>query len=108
MKGRPLILASASPRRRQLLRTLRIPFQVVPSRVPETSERSTPRGIVLDLALRKARAVAEGRKRALVLGADTLVVCRGEVLNKPKDAADSRRILRLLNGRWQRVYTGLA
>lgn len=108
MKGRQFILASASPRRRQLLRTLRIPFKVVPSRVGERSARRTPRGIVLDLALRKARAVAARRKRALVLGADTLVVCRGQVLSKPRNAADARRILRLLNGRWQRVYTGLA
>jgi septum formation protein len=108
MKGRTLILASASPRRRQLLRTLRIPFKVAPSRISEESERTAPRSIVLDLALRKARAVAARHQRALVLGADTIVVCQGEILNKPRNPSDARRILRLLNGRWHRVYTGVA
>ncbi|MEI8191741.1 MAG: Maf family protein [candidate division NC10 bacterium] len=107
-KSRPLILASASPRRRELLRTLKIPFKVAPSRVREDSELSAPRQLVLELALRKARAVASRYKRALVLGADTIVVCRGKILMKPADRAGARRILRTLNGRWHRVYTGVA
>ena len=107
-KSRPLILASASPRRRELLRTLKLPFKVAPSHASEESEQKAPRRLVLELALRKARAVALRHKRALVLGADTVVVCRGKILTKPDDRAGARRILRSLNGRWHRVYTGVA
>jgi septum formation protein len=107
-RKRPLILASSSPRRRELLRSLKIPFRVIPSRIAEESDARTPRALVLDLALRKALSVAEGRKTALVLGADTVVVFRGQVITKPADAPDSRRILRSLNGRWHRVVTGVA
>lgn len=64
--------------------------------------------MAVDLALQKARAVAKRHPRELVLGADTLVVCRGKVLGKPRDGADARRILGALNGRWHRVHTGLA
>ncbi|MFA6029443.1 MAG: nucleoside triphosphate pyrophosphatase [Elusimicrobiota bacterium] len=106
--ARTLVLASASPRRRELLRALKLPFRIAPSHVSEEVAPCTPRRLVLELALRKARAVAGRRKRALVLGADTIVVCRGEVLNKPIDREDGRRILRSLNGRWHRVYTGVA
>lgn len=63
---------------------------------------------MLQLAERKARSVARRRPKDWVLGADTIVVCRGEILLKPRDKKDSERILRLLNGRWQRVYTGVA
>lgn len=103
-----LILASASPQRRLLLHDLKVPFRVIPSKVEEDSPEKTPRRIVSALALRKARSVAEQRQGSLVLGADTIVVCRGRVLLKPRDLADSRRILGLLNGRWHRVYTGVA
>lgn len=87
---------------------MKIPFKVIPSRISEDSGDQPPRRLVLDLALRKARSVALGRKRALVLGADTIVICRGRVMTKPKNRAGARRILRLLNGRWHRVYTGVA
>jgi len=107
-RSRPLILASASPRRRELLRTLKLPFKVAPSRASEESDQKAPRQLVMELALRKARTVALRHKRALVLGADTIVVCRGKILTKPADRAGARRILRALNGRWHRVYTGVA
>ena len=103
-----LILASGSPQRRLLLKKLRIPFEIIPSDVSEKSSEKNPRKLVLQLAERKARSVARRRPQDLVLGADTIVVCRGEILLKPRDKKDSERILRLLNGRWQRVYTGVA
>lgn len=106
--SRPLILASASPRRRELLRGLGVPFRVVVSKVPEETAERNPRRLVLDLALRKAQAVASRRKGALVLGADTVVWSAGHILQKPADRDDARRILGKLNGRWHRVYTGVA
>ena len=74
MKDAPLILASASPRRRVLLRRLRLPFRILPSRVSEVSREKVPKRLVVQLALRKARDVARRHPQAIVLGADTLVV----------------------------------
>ena len=105
---KPLILASASPRRKALLRRLGIRFQVVVSHASEKSRQKNPRLLVMELALRKARHVAKARPDAAILGADTIVVCRGRIIGKPLHAADSLRILELLNGRWQEVYTGIA
>jgi septum formation protein len=107
-KAAPFILASASPRRRLLLRRLGVPFRVIPSHVNEKTREKNPRRFVMELALRKARDVARRNPKAAVLGADTIVVCRGQIIGKPRDLADSRRILELLNGRWQEVYTGIA
>lgn len=106
-----LILASTSPRRRELLGLLGLPFEVVASRYDE--EAVDPAGMappeyVMRLARGKAEEVArrvEGD--ALVIGADTTVVQGGQVLNKPGDAADARRMLRALSGRTHEVYTGL-
>lgn len=106
--GRLLVLASASPQRSLLLKKLRVPFRVVSSDVSEKSPEKNPRRLVVLLALRKARAVARLHPEALVLGADTLVVCRGQILGKPRNKKDAEKILRLLNGSWQRVYTGVA
>ncbi len=103
-----LILASASPQRRLLLQRLGRRFTILPSHVSERSAEKRPRQLVLLLARRKALAVAKTRPRDVVLGADTLVICRGRIIGKPRDARDAARILRLLNGRWQRVYTGVA
>lgn len=91
-----------------LLRQLGVKFRVVPSRVHERSRQRAPRRLVEELALRKAKDVARRNPKAVVLGADTIVVCRREILGKPRDHADSLRILGLLNGRWQQVYTGIA
>lgn len=105
----PLVLASASPQRKRLLKTLKIPFRVLPSHIPEKSRTRNPRKLTAELALKKAQAIARKvPKGSLVLGADTIVVCRGKILGKPKNKKDSLRILKILNGRWQRVYTGLA
>lgn len=83
-------------------------FTVDPSGVHEKSREKSPRKLVVELARRKAQDVARRHPDRLVLGADTLVVCDGEILGKPKDAADGERMLRLLCGRWQQVWTGVA
>jgi septum formation protein len=105
MSREPLILASASPRRRQLLEMLGIPVRVVPSHIPELRRPvETPVDYVERLAREKALSVP-GR---LVLGADTTVVARDEVLEKPLDAADALRMLRKLQGRTHQVVTSVA
>ena len=104
----PLILASASPQRRRLLRRLGVPFTVMASRARENVHDPDPSRLVVKLALRKALAVARARPHAWVLGADTVVWCRGRYCLKPRGRADSLRMLSWLNGRWQEVHTGVA
>ena len=105
-----LILASRSPRRRELLRAAGIEFRVVAPQFEEGTTRGR-RGRYADLvrrsALEKAREVAR-RHSGLILAADTIVVCQGEVMGKPADEAEARRMLRTLSGRWHSVYTGVA
>ena len=110
-----LILASASPRRRELLAQAGYRFEVQPSSVPESRR---PGEDAIRFATRLAREKAEevfARRQAAgmaetatVLGADTVVVCDGEVLGKPSDAADAERMLLLLSGRTHHVVTGVA
>ena len=107
---RRIVLASASPRRRDLLETLEIgPFSVCPAeggeQAPDTDD---PEAIVTALSGRKAEEVF-GRvgPDALVIAADTIVCCDGEVLGKPRDEEDAFRMLRLLSGRGHEVYTGI-
>ncbi len=90
------------------MRKLKVRFRIVPSRVSEASREKNPRRLVIELAVRKALSVARKHPRALVLGADTVVYAAGRILVKPRDHADSMRLLRSLNGRWHRVYTGVA
>ncbi len=100
-----LTLASGSPRRRQLLEMLGIPVRVVPPNIPEVRRPAeTPVDYVERLAREKALSVAG----ELVLGADTTVVVRDEVLEKPTDAADALRMLRKLQGRTHQVVTSVA
>ena len=109
MARRPdLILASASPRRKAILRAAGISFRADPSHVDETSSEEDPRRLVVQLARKKALAVAFRYPDVPVLGADTIVVCAGKVLGKPADLADAVRMITLQSGRWQRVYTGTA
>ncbi len=104
-----LILASASPRRRELLAQLGVAFEVVVAEVTEHEEASTdPRMMVAHNAALKADWVAVRNRDAFVLGADTTVFVDGSALNKPRDAADARAMLRLLSGRSHTVFTGLA
>jgi septum formation protein len=105
----PLILASASPRRRELLGRLGIPFRVVVADVTEHEDTSTdPRVMVAHNAALKADWVAARFPEALVLGADTTVFIDGFALNKPRDAGQARAMLRRLSGRTHTVFTGLA
>lgn len=108
MRSAPLVLASGSPRRRAILRAAGVRFTVDPSGVSEKTRERNPRKLVLALARKKALDVAKRHPGRLVLGADTVVWCAGEILGKPKDAADGERMLRLLCGRWQHVWTGVA
>jgi len=105
---KPIILASASPRRQQLLAETGLPFTVAVSEVDEEAINSgSPREIAEQRALHKARAVAKTLPGGLVIGADTIVLCQGQVLGKPKDTADAKRLLSLLSGRSHRVITGV-
>lgn len=105
-----LILASASPRRQELLARLGIPFTVEPSRVPEMHPPGPHAQALAAVALDKARAVARRWTggTAVVLGADTEVVLGGRYLGKPRDAADADRMLHELSGRTHEVITGVA
>ncbi|OGK98134.1 MAG: septum formation protein Maf [Candidatus Rokubacteria bacterium RIFCSPLOWO2_02_FULL_73_56] len=103
-----LILASASPRRRELLRRICPDFAVEASDVDETLDAGPIAPAVAALALRKARAVARRAGRGVVLAADTVVVLGGEVLGKPAGPAEARAMLRRLRGRGHEVWTGVA
>jgi septum formation protein len=103
-----LILASQSPRRRELLRGIWADFEVIPSEVDETLEPGPVASAVTGLALRKARAVAGRVGVGVVLAADTVVVIDGVVLGKPEDAEEARDMLERLRGREHEVLTGIA
>ncbi len=104
-----LLLASASPRRRELLAQLGVPFEVVVAQVTEHEEASTdPRVMVAHNAALKADWVAKRHPEAFVLGADTTVFIDHHALNKPRDLAEARAMLRRLSGRTHTVFTGLA
>lgn len=104
-----LILASASPRRKELLAQIGVVFEVLPAEVTEhEAPDADPRAMVLHNAALKADWIAARHPEATVLGADTTVFVGNTVLNKPRDAADARAMLRLLSGTTHTVYTGLA
>jgi septum formation protein len=105
-----LILASQSPRRQELLQLLNLPFQVIPSGVDESTAPAhlEPASLARWLAERKAEDVAARYPDAIVIGADTIVVLGDEVMGKPVDLSDARRMLRALSGQTHRVITGIA
>lgn len=103
-----IILASASPRRRELLTALGLPFEVAPSHVDETTDERDPVAVAELLARRKAEAVAALHPDALVVGSDTVVTLDGRMLGKPGDAEEARTMLRALRGRTHEVVTGVA
>lgn len=111
--ARHVVLASTSPRRRELLASLHIPFEVMPSDADETTpDHWAPEQIVTELALRKAKAVhatlGPASRQAVILGSDTIVVLDGQVLGKPQDEAEAASMLRSLQGRSHHVYTAVA
>jgi septum formation protein len=105
-----IILASASPRRRELMGLLRVPFEVIPSEYEEqmpASHADVPQ-LAEHLAAEKARDVARKYPGRLVIGSDTIVALDGRVYGKPRDAADAVRMLTELSGRTHQVVTAVA
>jgi septum formation protein len=104
---RKIVLASASPRRRELLNKTGLKFTVDPSDYPENLNRDLAAGeLVKEISLGKARRVASKHPDCLVIAADTLGVVRGKVLGKPRDQAEARRMLAFLSNKSHRVITG--
>jgi|SRR5579875_2162318 len=104
-----LVLASGSPRRRELLARAGIPLIVIPSAASEdVSPRLGPIEVTQALALRKAEVVARSQREGLVVGADTVIVHAGQILTKPIDVTDAKAMLARLRGDWHQVVTGLA
>jgi septum formation protein len=104
-----LILASGSPRRAEILNFVGWEFEKHVADIDETEfANEKPEDYVRRLAKTKAETVAENYENALVLGADTIVVIDNQIIGKPKDLPDARRMLRLLSGNWHEVFTGVA
>lgn len=114
-----LILASASPRRKELLAQVGAEFEVIPAKGEEVITGSRPKEVVVELAVQKAEevkrrllgqqaAVTDADDTVVVLGADTVVAFEGQILGKPKDEADAERMLSMLSGNTHSVYTGVA
>jgi septum formation protein len=110
-----IILASASPRRREILSMLRVPFTVVVANANEDSETRDPALLVQELALRKGDAVrarqretGQMHENTLIIASDTVVAIDGEILGKPRDEEDARAMLRRLSGKAHKVTSGIA
>ena len=105
----PLILASASPRRRDLLQNLGLTFDIIPADIDETPRTDeTPEDLVNRLSTQKAAAIAAEHPESLVIAADTVVTLDGDVLGKPVDKEENQAFIERLSGRTHRVYTGHA
>ena len=103
-----IILASKSPRRKQLLSMMGLEFTVQTADIDETMDPSqTPAHEVAAVSARKAEKIAALHPQDVIVSADTIVVIDGKILGKPKDEQDAARMLRLLSGRTHTVYTGL-
>ncbi len=106
--GWHVVLASASPRRRELLGQIGIEPEIRPSRMEESSEESSPEGLVMELSRQKAEEVASGCSQGtMVIGADTVVAAEGEILGKPGTPERAVRMIERLQGRSHQVYTGV-
>lgn len=110
-----LILASGSPRRVELLRSLNLTFEVIPSQIDENTDETRPQLVVEELSIRKAKAVAElirersvTEEKIFVIGADTIVVLGDQILGKPANRQEAIAMLSSLSGQCHFVYTGLA
>lgn len=102
-----IILASRSPRRKELLEKIGLNFKVVSSDYIEIFDpKLTPHEIVKKLSFEKAKAVSKNHKNSTIIAADTLVVCNGEILGKPKNKDDAKEMLRFLSGKSHFVVTG--
>ncbi len=107
MFAQRLILASASPRRAQLLKLVGFDFEIKPSHFNEddVSEKDPARHVKI-LSMQKAKGVADRVEEGVIIGADTIVVLDEKILGKPGDEQEARAMLRRLSGRWHQVYTG--
>ncbi|HMJ25397.1 MAG TPA: Maf family protein [Pyrinomonadaceae bacterium] len=104
-----IILASASPRRAEILRSVGWPFESLAQDIDETRKADEDAATYVQrLARTKAETAAQRRPDSLIVGADTTVVIRNEILEKPIDHDDARRMLRQLSGQWHQVLTGVA
>src|SRR4051794_18685733 len=104
-----LILASSSPRRKELLENLHLTFTISSSEVDESFDpRLSPEEVVMELAERKAQTVFKENQTAYVIGSDTIVVANNQILGKPADEAEAIRTLKLLSGKQHEVFTGVA
>ena len=109
MKLPKLILASASPRRAEILTSVGWEFTKDSADIDETElPNESPEDYVQRLALEKAEAVAQKYDNAIVLGADTTVLINHQIIGKPVDMADAKRMLKMLSGNWHEVLTGIA
>lgn len=102
-----IILASQSPRRRELMEMLAMPFEVLVSDKEEIIKSTNPKEVTEELSRQKAEAVAETTDNGIIIGADTVVACDGKILGKPKDKKDAYDIICSLQGRSHMVYTGV-
>lgn len=107
-----IYLASASPRRKELLKQIGLSFRTMPSTVEEKTTKTEPADMVEELSYQKAvdvcgRLTAEGKEDFVVIGADTVVSCWGEILGKPRNKEDAARMLDRLQGGSHQVYTGV-
>ncbi len=102
-----IILASASPRRREILKQHNIDFIIDVSDVDESHPRMSPENLVKELSLRKATAVAKKHPNDIVIGADTVVSIDGEILEKPRDDEDAFAMINRIQGGRHQVYTGV-
>ena len=104
---RKIILASASPRRREILNKYNIQFEIEVSDVDESHTQMNPQDLVKELSFRKAKAVAEKHPNDYVIGADTVVSIDGDILEKPKGDEDAFNMIDRIQGRCHQVYTGV-
>lgn len=102
-----IILASGSPRRRELLSQIGIKTEVIPSYADENTDLTEPKAIVEELSARKCADVAGDLPSGIFLGADTVVSIDGKILGKPADEAEAKRMLKELSGRTHQVHTGV-
>ena len=106
--GQRIILASASPRRKEILELADLKFDVMPSDAQEITTKTAPNEVVMELASIKAKDIyKKSEKQSMVVGADTVVAYQGQILGKPADEADAKRMLTMLSGQTHEVYTGV-
>ena len=104
-----IVLASQSPRRKEIMETAGFEFEIIVSNAEEKIEENlSPEEVAKSLSLQKAQAVAVDNPEKIVIGADTIVVLDNEILGKPKDKNDAYKMLKKLSGKAHKVYTGIA